>query len=314
MKLIITGALGHVGSAIIHNLRDNNNFSQIILIDNLHSQRFCSLFSLPKGVNFKFIEMDILTSDISKYIDKGDIVIHLAAITDAASSFGNEKEVEEVNLKGTEIVAISCAEKGAKLFFPSTTSVYGVQDGLVDENSEEDLAPQSPYAKSKLDAENVLIELGKRSSLNFVICRLGTIFGYSIGMRFHTAVNKFCWQAVMNQPLTVWTTAFNQKRPYLDLNDCVRGINFIISNSIFDNEIYNVLTTNKTVEDIVNVIDANVKNIEIKYVDSEIMNQLSYEVSNQKFSSKGFKFKGVLETSISKTIDNLKNSNFQTAI
>ena len=34
-------------------------------------------------------------------------------------------------------------------------------------------------------------------------------------MRFHTAVNKSCWQAVMGQPLTVWETAYGQKRTYL---------------------------------------------------------------------------------------------------
>ena len=40
-------------------------------------------------------------------------------------------------------------------------------------------------------------------------------------MRFHTAVNKFCWQATMGQPISVWTTAYDQKRPYLDIEDDV---------------------------------------------------------------------------------------------
>ena len=74
-------------------------------------------------------------------------------------------------------------------------------------------------------------------------------------MRFHTAVNKFCWQAVMGQPITVWNTAYDQKRPYLDLFDASRAIAFIIENNIFDGRIYNVLTQNFTVRQ---VVDSNI--------------------------------------------------------
>ena len=56
-----------------------------------------------------------------------------------------------------------------------------------------------------------------KKGLKGVSCRFGTIFGASPGMRFHTAVNKFCWQAVMGQPITVWSTAYDQKRPYLEV-------------------------------------------------------------------------------------------------
>ena len=48
--------------------------------------------------------------------------------------------------------------------------------------------------------------------MKFIILRFGTIYGVSSGMRFHTAVNKFCYQAAFNKPLTVWKTALNQKK------------------------------------------------------------------------------------------------------
>ena len=64
----------------------------------------------------------------------------------------------------------------------------------------------------------------EKAGLRFITCRFGTIFGTSIGMRFHTAVNKFCWQAVIGQPITVWRTALHQYRPYLDLKDAVKAI------------------------------------------------------------------------------------------
>lgn len=149
----------------------------------------------------------------------------------------------------------------------------------------------------------------KKGNLKAIICRFGTIYGFSPGIRFHTAVNKFCFQAVFNQKITIWKTAYNQKRPYLDLMDAVNAIAFIINKDIFDGETYNVLTENITVKQIISAIRKNIKKTEITYVSNKIMNQLSYEVLNEKFKNKGFKFKGNLEKSITKTINTLMSSN-----
>src|ERR1700704_5984440 len=65
--------------------------------------------------------------------------------------------------------------------------------------------------------------------LRCVIFRFGTIAGASIGMRFHTAVNKFAWQACLGIPITVWRTALHQKRPYLSLRDAVRALAFVLA-------------------------------------------------------------------------------------
>ena len=129
--------------------------------------------------------------------------------------------MERVNVDGTERVARACAALGVGLLFPSTTSVYGVPHGVVTEDCPpEDLRPQSPYAGWKLQSEELLGSLAGQEGLRFVIFRMGTIFGPSVGMRFHTAVNQFCWRAVAGQPIEVWQTASHQFRPYLDLYRC----------------------------------------------------------------------------------------------
>jgi len=128
-------------------------------------------------------------------------------------------------------------------------------------------------------------------------------------MRYHTAVNKFCWQAVMNQPISVWKTAYNQKRPYLDLNDAINAFIFLIRKDIFDGEVYNVLTQNSTVNQIVECIREFIPALEISFVENKIMNQLSYEVSCNKFKKLGFNFSGELKKSIGETISILKNCN-----
>jgi len=127
-------------------------------------------------------------------------------------------------------------------------------------------------------------------------------------MRFHTAVNKFCWQAAIGQPITVWSTAYDQKRPYLELFDASRAIAFIIENNIFDGRIYNVLTQNFTVRQVVDAIQEFVPNLEVEFVDNNIMNQLSYEVSCDRFKSQGFTFSGDLRRGIGETISLLKQA------
>jgi len=309
MKILITGPLGHIGSRFIHSI-NAGQFEEVRLIDNLSTQRYSSLFNLPKEVKFKFYEDDICTADLDSYFMDIDVVVHLAGITDAASSVNKKDIVEEVNFFGTEKVARACIKNKCKLIFPSTTSVYGSQEEVVDENCPiEELKPQSPYATSKLKAERLLEELGKTKDLRFITCRLGTIFGISVGMRFHTAVNKFCWQAVMGQPITVWRTALNQYRPYLDLGDAVEAFGFIIQENLFDRSIYNVLTTNVTVQGIIDVIREYIPDLSIEYVDTEIMNQLSYNVSDDRFKGTGFIPRGNMKKAIGETVNLLKAAN-----
>jgi len=300
MRIVITGALGHIGSFLIRELPKKFPNAKFILIDNMLTQRYPSLFNLNKKYNYQFLDDDVNTMDLSKIVKKNDYIIHLAALTDAANSFDKSKETEKNNYTSTKKVAEICKKKKAKLIHFSSTSVYGTQNEVVDENCPaEDLKPQSPYAECKLKEENYL---KKKNNLKFVTLRLGTIFGFSYGIRFHTAVNKFCWQATQQNPITIWKTAFNQKRPYLSLIDVSRAIILIIKNDIFDREIYNVVTTNKTVKEIIDVIKIFIKKIKLNYVNSKIMNQLSYEVDNKKFKNKNFKFIGNLKREINKTI------------
>ena len=112
----------------------------------------------------------------------------------------------------------------------------------------------------------------------------------------------------MGQPLTVWRTALDQKRPYLDLNDAVSAICFVISRRLFANKIYNIVTENLSVRQILHIIRQRVPSIEVELVDSKIMNQLSYEVSNARFNSEGFRFSSGIKDQVCATLDLLSLS------
>lgn len=289
MKVVITGALGHIGSRLIRDLPLSFPGCEIVMVDNMMTQRYSSLFNLPQAGRYRFVEADITKMDLAPLLEGADVVVHLAAITDAAGSFDRAAQVEENNFNATRRLAEACAKAGVRLITLSSTSVYGTQAELVDEDcSEEELKPQSPYATTKLKEERLVQQLVREQGLKAGIYRFGTIFGVSPGMRFHTAVNKFCWQAAMGLPITVWSTAYDQKRPYLDLGDACRAVAHIIRNELFDGRIYNVLTLNATVREVVEAIRVFVPALEVQFVDSKIMNQLSYEVMDARFRATGY--------------------------
>ena len=307
VKIVVTGALGHIGSRLIRTLPDAFPDASILMVDDLSSQRHCSLFNLPENGRYRFLEVDVLDAELDLIFEGAEAVIHLAAATNAVDSFSDPAQVERVNFLGTEKVAHACTVSGAALIFVSTTSVYGMANGLVNEDCPAaDLRPQSPYAESKLRAEQLLDSLARTDGLRHVTCRFGTVFGPSPGMRFHTAINKFCWQAVNDLPLTVWKTALDQQRPYLELDDGVAALQFLLGRKVFDGGLLNVLTLNASVKQIVDEISAHVPDIRVQYVDSPIMNQLSYRVTNRRLASLGFKTTGMLKHGIGETISLLR--------
>ncbi len=302
-NIIITGGLGHIGSYLIRKILKEVQKTNLIVIDNLSSQRLFSLFNLKtKGNKISFYDFDITKKNIAQIVQKAEMIIHLAATTDAERSFGRENEYLDNNLNGTKKVVEYAKKFKVPLIFPSSTSVYGKmkKNDILKEDDLGKLFPQSPYAKIKLSEEKIIKKKLKKSK--YAIVRLGTIVGISEGMRFHTAVNKFCYQASMNKEITVWESAYKQVRPYATLDDFCRLIIFFIKNSKFiSNEIYNLVSKNLSVEQIINFVRER-KKIRIKFINSKIMNQLSYKVSSEKIKKIGFRPKNEIKKEIIKTL------------
>jgi UDP-glucose 4-epimerase len=301
VRVVITGALGHIGSRLIRELPHAWPGIEIVMLDNLATERYGSLFNLPPSGRYEFLEADVLEADLARVFAGADAVIHLAALTNVART-DLRAQMQRVNVEGTERVARACLASGAALLFPSTTSVYGVHGVASEDCPGSELRPQSPYAEWKLQSENFLRSLSGHDGLRLAVFRMGTIFGPSVGMRFHTAVNQFCWRAVARQPLEVWLTASHQFRPYLDLSDAVRAMIFVLRQRQFDGRVYNVLTVNATVTDVVEVLSTFVPELQITYVESPLMNTLSYCVDGSRLVHLGFEFSGGLERGIGDTV------------
>ena len=227
-------------------------------------------------------------------------------MTNAEKSFGKEKRCFQITSNSFSN-CINFAEKtGAKLVHLSSTSVYGKQTDLVDETCEKKyLKPQSPYAKIKIIEENILKKNTKLIRYNTF--RFGTIAGVSKGIRFHTAVNSFCLNAAIGEKIKVYKTALHQYRPYLSLKMLLNYFKFCIENDFFENDIYNVVSNNFTVNQIINKIKKLKKGIKIAYVNSAIMNQLSYHVDKKKLSKRGLFLDSSLDRDIANTLNLFKN-------
>tara|TARA_A100001015_G_scaffold223682_1_gene252008 strand:+ start:7669 stop:8574 length:906 start_codon:yes stop_codon:yes gene_type:complete len=297
MKIIISGAFGHIGSFLIEKFQKNKKIKSILLIDNFYTQRFSSYLKLKKN-KIKLIDKDLNNFNLNNIKGKYDLFIHLSAVTNASESFKIKDFVYSNNLGGTKKVVEFCKKRNLRLIFPSSTSVYGKKYEIINSsNNMNNLFAQSPYAKCKIEEEKYI----RRKLKNYVILRLGTIVGVSNGMRFHTAVNKFCYQSSLNQPLTIWKKFYKKKRPYLNLRDCYSAINFVTNKKTLRNETLDVVTENYTVEEIVKMISNKIK-VKKKFVNTKILNQNSYEVVSDKLIEHGLKFSENIQVDINKTL------------
>jgi len=294
MKCLVTGGLGHIGSYIIR----NQIAAGACVVDDLSTSRYCSLMNLTYPIDFindGFENLD------EKFLNQFDTVIHLAAVTDAAR--GDSESIEKINVEHTRdfIKKLLYLDRPPLFIFPSSTSVYGTASDIVREDDDSVLNPQSHYASSKLIIEDFLRENYPR----YLVLRFGTIFGATPGMRFHTAINHFCWASSMKQPLQVWEQNYHYHRPYLDVRDAERSISHLTYKRI-ENQTYNVLSGNYKCSEIINVIKEYIPEIEVNMVKTPLLNQFSYLVDDTKLQNTGINLNGSIKRGIKETLELLK--------
>ena len=111
----------------------------------------------------------------SSFFEGVDTFVHTAALVHRKEK---NTTYQTVNFLATKILFQKCAEAGVKKFiFLSTVGVYGLSSALKSVNIGSKLAPKTPYSKSKLDAENYLIESSFSYGLDVLILRLPLVYG-----------------------------------------------------------------------------------------------------------------------------------------
>jgi len=306
MTVLVTGGVGYLGSRLIRELPDHPAFAgeTIRVLDNFRQPRFHSLWDLPVYSDYEFVEGDIRDDEVVReaMIDV-DTVFHLAAITNAPETFDIPEKTWEVNYDGAIIVYEAARDAGVDEFVNAVTcSVYGRTEEKIQEGF--DCDPESPYGEAKLEAEQEMFDR-YAGEMGLTGLRLGTVYGWTTGMRFDTVVDKFAYLAATGQPLTVYEGAEQQKRPYLHVQDSVRSMLFAADN-LGGGEAYNVVGQNAALQDVVDAIERHFPNVKIGYTEAEHLNQLSYVVSDEKIRSEGFETAYSLDQGVAELADKFR--------
>jgi len=288
VNILVVGGAGYVGGGIVDKLKEKYN---VTVYDSLIYEE-----SYRKDVNF--VNGDIRDTDkLLPLLDKADSVIWLAALVGDGACSINPELTFEIN---SESVKFLVENYKKRIVFLSTCSVYGAQDGLLDEHSS--VNPLSEYASSKVQAENYL------RGTNSIIFRLGTLFGISdefSRIRLDLVVNILVTKALTEGKLTVF--GGDQWRPLLHVTDVANAISHNLESEVTG--IFNLHYKNYKIIDIANAIVTKIPNAIIETTPMKFQDARNYQVSSDKlFQATGFKANVELETGVEE-IYNLISSN-----
>ena len=163
-QIVITGALGYIGSELCKLYSGFSWKYEVIALDNRFiSERVNEL----KRRKLQFIQADILDIEkIKPYINQADFVHHLAGITDVAyvkkdSDKLKDALIEKVAIEGTDNI-LSSMNKNATIIFPSTHVVFeGLKKQKENLDEEEKTSTFLAYSTSKVENERQIKKSGK---------------------------------------------------------------------------------------------------------------------------------------------------------
>ena len=299
-KIIITGGLGYIGTEICKLYSGVSWHHNIIVIDN----RFISeRVNQIRNWNMEFVHGDILNKDlIKRYLSDADVVHHLAGVTDVPrtkneASKNHDEKIKKVGEEGTQNILDVISNK-CKIIFPSTHVVYeGINEVKKDIQENEITKPVLSYSSSKAINEDQL----KKSGKNFIILRLGSVYGYSTdSMRIDIMPNLFSKIASQNGALKLFAGG-RQIKSLVPLIDVARCFKFMEEKEEIKSETFNLTKETLTVKEVAEVCKKHNPKIILKETNDEVPN-LGFSLSNKKLLNTGFKFLYNLDQNIKEMI------------
>ena len=208
-KIVITGGIGYIGTELCKIYSGYSWNDQITVIDNRFiSERVNQL----RNWNMNFIHGDILDKElVREHCKDADIVHHLAGITKvprvkSESSNDHDEKIKKVAEVGTQNILDSINDK-CKIIMPSTHVIFeGLENVKKDIEEDEIAKPILSYGQSKFINEKQLKDSGK----NYIILRLGSVYGYSTDTaRIDIMANFFAKTASQNGILRLFAVHTN---------------------------------------------------------------------------------------------------------
>jgi UDP-glucose 4-epimerase len=224
VKALVTGAAGFIGSTLTDRLLSQG--ADVVGIDCFtdyypRALKERNLAAARQSPRFRFVEDDLLETDLDALLDGVTHIFHLAAQAGVRKSWGRDFGVYvHNNIAVSQRLLEACAGRPLDRFvYASTSSVYG-DDAPIPMREDQRLQPLSPYGVSKLAAEHLGHLYHVNHGLPFVALRYFTVYGprQRPDMGFH----RFLTAAMDGRPLTRYGDG-EQTRDFTFVADAVTG-------------------------------------------------------------------------------------------
>jgi len=234
MRVLMTGHEGYIGSIMAPWLQ-SRGYEVVGLDTGFFAD--CRLVAEDGAVQTIRKDIrDLVPSDLAGF----NAVIHLAALSNDPIGNLNEIWTKEINGDATITLARLARSAGVERFvFSSSCIMYGMAESAeVDEQSP--LAPQTQYARSKVDAELALRQLAS-DDFSPTYCRNGTVYGLSSRMRFDTVLNNFMGSGFTTGRIAIHSDG-TPWRPVVHVRDVARAFERVLQapREAVHNEAFNI--------------------------------------------------------------------------
>lgn len=223
MVTLVAGGAGFIGSHLVDALLEQQH--KVVCIDNFFIGTKENIAHLKDHPNFVFYEEDLSNLSAIDAIfqkEKPEYVYHLAANSDIQAS-AKKPEIEYRNTYSTTFVLLECMRRHqvSKLFFASTSAVYGEQEGKSVAEMGIDLQPISYYGASKLGSEALINAYSYMNHFSSLVFRFPNVIGPRLT---HGVIFDFIKKLNATPENLIILGDGNQSKPYMYVEDLVRGI------------------------------------------------------------------------------------------
>ncbi|MEM3638082.1 MAG: SDR family oxidoreductase [Conexivisphaerales archaeon] len=240
--VLVTGGAGFIGSHIAEGLLDRYDVG---VVDNFVTGSSNNVKHIREKI--RFFKADILDyQGIRKIVKEYDAVLHEAALASVTRSVKDPLFVNRTNVEGTLNLLKAAVDSGVERFiYASSSSVYGEVQQLP---KREDMKPSpvSPYAVSKLCAENYCVAFYKVYGLKTVSLRYFNVYGpRQRGGVYSGVISKFITSLLRSRKPIIYGDG-NQTRDFTYVNDVVKANLKCLKVSLKGGEVFNIATGKPT--------------------------------------------------------------------
>jgi len=237
-KILVTGGAGNVGGALARKLVENRNY-EVIIADDLSTG---SKSKLPSSTykNWKFVHCDVNNyKEISELmlVNQFDFVFHYAAVVGVKRT--QENPIAVLNdIDGIRnVLQLSKNSSVKRVFFSSSSEVYGEPVELPQHEQTTPLNSRVPYAVVKNVGESFFRSYEKVYGLPYTIFRFFNTYGPNQSMDF--VISKFLYAALRGDDITIYGDG-SQTRTFCYVDDNVNACLKIFEENHILNDVINI--------------------------------------------------------------------------